>query len=87
MDVIRSSLLMDLLTQRWGIGNGDVVTSVSAIGVGWSYTASTISPLSSGPMTQVMDPTVKIWLGSRGAMELGKVIIWFTMDSAHTHPT
>ena len=57
------------------------------ISVGWSYTSSMISPLPSGPMTQVMDPIMKIWPASRGAMELGKVTIWFAMDSACTPPT
>ena len=36
-------------------------------------------------MTQVMDPTVKIWPGSGKAMELEKVTIYFTMNLAHTH--
>ena len=46
-----------------------------------------ISPLSYGPVIQVMDLTVKIWLGSGRAMELGKVTIWFAMNSARTTPT
>jgi len=72
MDAIRSSLLLDLLTQRRGTGIGDVVACVGIIGAGSSYTTSMLLPLSSGPMTQVMDPIVKIWPGSRKAMELGK---------------
>ena len=60
MDAIRSSLLMDLLILRGGAETGDVIAVVSTIGAGWSCTASMISPLPSGPMTQVMDPTVKI---------------------------
>jgi hypothetical protein len=78
---------MDLLTQWRGAGIGDVVANVGAIGVGWSCAASTISPLPSGPMTQVMDPTVKIWPGSGKAMELGKRTIWLAMDSARTPST
>ena len=46
-----------------------------------------ISPLLSVPMIQVMDPTVKIYLGIGKAMELGKVTIWLAMESAHTPPT
>jgi hypothetical protein len=38
-------------------------------------------------MTQVMDPTVKIWPGSGKAMELGKRTIWLAMDSARTPST
>jgi hypothetical protein len=34
MDVIRSSLLMDLLIQRRGAGIGDVVAGVGAISIG-----------------------------------------------------
>ena len=46
-----------------------------------------ISLLPSGPMTQVMDPTVKIWHGLGKAMELEKVTIWYAMNSARTPPT
>ena len=46
-----------------------------------------ISPLLSVPMIQVMDPTVKIYLGIGKAMELGKVTIWLAMESACTPPT
>jgi len=34
MDAIRSSLLMDLLTQRQGVEIGDVVVDVGMIGAG-----------------------------------------------------
>jgi len=85
MDAIRSSLQMDLLIQRRGAGTRDVIASVSVIGAGWSCTASTISPLSSGPMTQVIDPTVKIWPGLRGGHGAWEgVTIWFAMNLART---
>ena len=78
---------MDLLTQPRGVGIGDIVVDVGMIGVGWSCTASMISPLPSGPMIQVMDPTVKIWPGEEKAMELGKVTIWLAIESTSTPPT
>ena len=71
---------MDLLTQQWGAEIGDVVVGVSAISAGWSRATSTIYPLALGPMTQVMEPTVKIWLGLGKAMELRKVTTWFAMN-------
>ena len=75
MDAIRSSLLIDLLTQRRGAGIGDVVVGVGVIGAGGSCTVSMISPWPSGPMTQAMDLTVKIWPGLGKAIELVKVTI------------
>ena len=82
---------MDLLTRRGAkIGTSGANTGVigaNTLGAGLSYIVSTISPLPSVLITQVMDPIVNDWPGSGKIMELGKLTIWLAMESARTPPT
>ena len=69
---------------RTGFEIGSASTGVGMIGVGLSYTSSTISPLPLTLMTQEMDPTVKDWLDLGENGELGRRTIWFSMEIART---
>ena len=55
--------------------------------IGLSYMVSTISPLPSALMIQVIDPIMNDWPGSGNIIELKILTIWLAMESACTPPT
>ena len=102
MDAIRSSLPTNFLEYRGGskIGSvvvgeddlgggskiGSAVAGVGVVGTESICTSLKISPSLSALMTQEIDPTVKIWLGSGEDKELEKCTILFVREiTAHPY--